>query len=154
MKEMESQIIERIKTYGYTFINVSDPDSDAPDFTYSVGLTQRAWPELLLIGNLPPRLAQYILTEIASKWVAADGPVMGRMDDIIVTVDGTSLPLQVREVDPTVAMRDYTCAVTKLYPDYESRRCVQVLWPDADGVLPIEPCYNTKMTQPLLPEVA
>lgn len=140
----------KIQEHGYTFIGVFDPDGKNPTFAYSLGLSRRGWPEVLLIGNIHPRVIEAILTDLIKSWEANGSPIIGDNADAIKFADGSSHPLRVVPVDATHAVEHYA-RQAPTYADEHHVEVVQVCWPDQNGVYPQDEGYNTAMTQPLLP---
>jgi hypothetical protein len=51
-------------------------DHGCPPFAYTAGLTGARHPELILVGALPPRVAQHLLNDLAAR-VLRGGQVLG-----------------------------------------------------------------------------
>lgn len=137
-----------IKKNGFTFLGVFDPEGKTPMFVYSVGLTGRGWPEVLLVGNMNPKITEIILTDIIKSWEERGEPLIGDNHDIIRFADGTPQPLRVREASEAAA-RDYAVQA-RFYYNTDDIKVVQVMWPDTDGKFPDDQGYNTVMQQPII----
>jgi hypothetical protein len=150
-QHVANQIQARIKEHGYTFIGVFDPDHKDPSFVYTIGLTGQKQAELLLIGNMHPRIIEIILTDLIEEFTR-HGFRTGDIPDQIRFKDGSLHPLRVVAVDSREAMNEYAYQVPQYYPRADIR-FMQVLWPDAEGIFPGEIGYNESMVQPQLPEI-
>ncbi len=133
-----------IKEHGFTLIGVFDPEEVDPNFVYSIGLTERGWPELIFIGDINPVYVEVILTDLIRLWEEEGKPVLGKVDGIIV-----NYPLRLVEVDAAEASEKYGYQVRNFYP-YQDIKFVQVLWPDKQGVFPDEPGYDNERSQPVI----
>lgn len=147
--EYDHSILMKIGEHGFTLIGVFDPEKKLPTFVYSIGLTERGWPEVLFIGNLNPAIIEILLTDLIEGWVKAGEVKMGDNPDLIAFGDGTSHALRVVDIPLNEAISEYGCQVPYFYPDMDIR-FVQALWPDKAGKFPDEEGYNTSMTQPIV----
>lgn len=144
-----AQLKANIARVGYTFVGVFDPDGKDPNFAYSIGLTERGWPEVLLIGNINPAFIEILLTDLIEGWIKAGEVKLGDNPDLIAFADGSSHAMRVVEVDWEEAVTFYGCQVPFFYPDRDIK-FVQALWPDKAGVFPDEEGYNVIMVQPIV----
>jgi hypothetical protein len=139
-----------IEQHGYTFVGVFDPDGKDPQFAYSIGLTQFAWPEVLFIGNMRPDYIEIILTDLINKWREAGTYQLGDNMGLIVFKDLSEHPLRVIEVDAHHVLDEYAHQVLR-YFDPGEVKFVQVLWPDTNGKFPGEEGYDESQVQPVMP---
>jgi hypothetical protein len=139
----------KIKQHGYTFIGVFDPEGKTPSFVYSIGLTARGWPEVILIGNMNPRIVEIILTDLINSWKEEGRVILGDNPGAIRFADGSSHPLRVVPVDEEETLENWGHQARVFY-DPENIQFVQVLWPDLLGTFPDEEGYLERMHQPLL----
>lgn len=147
----QARLAALIELRGYTFIGVFDPEGLNPSFAYSIGLTGRNWPEVLLVGNMNPEVIEIILTDLIEGWKKQGEVVMGDNPGLIVFRDGSEHALRVVEVDTDAVLKDYGCQVPNWF-EREQIKFVQVLWPDTSGKYPDEPGYSAdaKMQQPII----
>lgn len=151
--EYELKVLERIAANGFTYIGVFDPEGKDPTFVYSLGNTERGWPELILIGNMNMRTTEALLNQIQEVWQGENKPVLGDIPNMIVFQDGTEHPLRLVEVDAAATIKQYAYQVQHFYPDVP-HRFVQVLWPDKNGRFPNDAQYDHTVRQPQLPVVS
>ena len=145
--EYEAVLRSRIELNGFTLIGVFG--GPGPDFVYSVGLTARGWPEVILIGSINPAFVEQILTDLISSWFKAEKVILGDNPDMISFADGSSHALRVMEVNKVEALVNYGAQVLFFYPDQDVR-FVQALWPDVNGRFPDEPGFKRPETQPII----
>lgn len=149
-EQFYSHLAEKIRTIGFTFVGVFDEDMVEPAFAYSIGLTEKGWPEVLLIGNMRPQIIEIILTDLVKSWIAAGEVKMGDNDGLIVFPDMSEHPLRVVEVPSRLAVEKFCCQVQNFY-EKEDVKVVQVLWPDVNGKFPGEEGYDAlNMKQPVV----
>lgn len=109
-----------------------------PGFSYTVGLTPRDLPEVLVYG-LPPKTATMILNSVARSMTEGTLFVAGRP-----YAELANMPvwfLDVDDLEPLAVAR-------KLYTDV---RAIQMVWPDPAGKYPWEDDFDQEMlaVQPL-----
>lgn len=66
-----NEILERnealIAEYGHAVIHVfADPERGLPSFSYSIGMQDRGWPEIILSG-IPPQSAQPLINDVVAR---------------------------------------------------------------------------------------
>lgn len=139
----------RIEALGFTLIGVTDSN---PRWVYSVGLTGRGWPEVIMIGNIPLDYVEPIMTDLINGWLDHGRVMMGMNQDVIRFADGTSHGLRIIDVPAKEASEKYACQVGQFYPGHELR-FVQALFPDVNGKYPDEEGYDhEKCVQPIISE--
>jgi Domain of unknown function (DUF4262) len=138
----QHEIIDKVG-WAVTAVLPTDDDPGAP-FAYTVGLTARGHPELIIAG-LDPATAQVLLNDLASR--VYDKAVRfthgQRISDLLagydaVVIDGRGTD----ELHPGAA-----------YAHYGKDRVVlqQIVWPDRDGRFPWNTGYAYPAdTQPLI----
>ena len=115
--------------HGWTVIAVFPTRADpGPLFAYTVGLSGKGLPELVIYG-LPGPVARRLLNEVARRMVAAKEPFRG--GDEILGVLADELPLVAVGIEDGGDLN----LVRELYGAPEA---VQLVWPDGDGVFPWE----------------
>lgn len=120
----------KIAAHGWTVIAVfPTADNPGPSFAYTVGLSERGLPELSVYG-LPGRVAHPLLNEVARRMVESKRALETGERIEGVLVDDVALV--------AVAMSDATelNLVREIYGSVAA--AVQVVWPDAHGLLPWE----------------
>jgi len=132
-----------IKEHGYTVQGVFPSDEDtlkgdgSDSFFYTIGLFQKRWPELLVLGALHGGSAAGIIKDVYDFWMKNGDASIG---DIPADVPGGKLRLNL--VQRGVGQQ-FTVGVRTFKRD-EIYEVVQVLWPDNKGCLPDESGYSTE----------
>jgi hypothetical protein len=150
---LHDQMRDNILEHGYTFMGVFAGD-DTPSFCYTIGMCINDYPELLLIGNLPPAISESILGSVITEWQRQGKVVLGEIPDAVTFGNGSKWPVRVVEVD-FIEGNQWSRQVIPVLNRDRPYRIVQVLWPDVNGVLPDHPDYSTdaNMAQPMLTPV-
>jgi len=126
-----------INEYGWA-VQVNVAEINRPMFAYTVGLSDKRYPELLVFGSVPPRVMMNVLNSVADMFVASGEAICGDMYAVL-----PKLPVRLREIDVdtfnTYGVLAEYWAGNHTYP---IRRAVQVLLPDKNGRFPgIDPDY-------------
>jgi len=120
-----------------------DAENGRPNFAYTVGLTERGLPELLVFALGPS--GQTILNDLSGSLLEGKSlPRNTRLHDVFERLDAV-----LQDVPPSIAEQYLNVAFSK----YGDRvQCVQLVWPDAAGRMPWEPGHDESMRklQPLL----
>ena len=148
---VDGRIRARIALYGHTFIGVFDPEGVKPAFVYSIGLTNKDQPELLMIGNMRPDTCEAILGAIIEQWDRL-GVFYGPITGVARTASDLDVPMMLRKVKADEALGGYAFAVPTFCPSTDGYAFVQVVWPDPNGKYPYDPGYDSRCKQPLLTE--
>ena len=126
-EHLHRKLRERIGRKQWTVLQVL-PDKSGPVFYYTVGLTARGLPELLLFG-LDARTGEKALENIATMLVRgmphADGTLL---HDVLCDV-----PVTLRDLLP-LKTRTHLRYAEEFFPD--GVRAMQVIWPDMAGHFP------------------
>ncbi|WEM34228.1 DUF4262 domain-containing protein [Xanthomonas phage X1] len=151
MNEMLAiELAVKIELNGYTMVGVFDPEDKDPGFVYTVGLTERGWPEVIMVGNIHPMIAEKLITDLISGWQKKEKFVMGDNEGLLVFRDGTEHAIRVVEADTGKALEEYATAVGIFYSDMPVG-FVQALIPDRFGRFPDDPEYDqSKQAQPII----
>jgi hypothetical protein len=129
-----AKIDQMITEHGWYCQAVFPVDDDyQPHFAYTVGLCERGWPELVMIG-LPAKASYRYLAELVARYVDERQPFpIG--EPIGGLVDGHNLVLIEATADET--WTEYAkLAHSRAEVHADGRRALQVVWPDAEGRYP------------------
>lgn len=120
----------KIAACGWTVIAVFPTAQDqGPSFAYTVGLSAQSLPELAIYG-LPGPVAHSLLNEVARRIVAAgQGLATGDRIEGVLVDDVALVAVEMTDARDLNLVRECYGAVAA---------AVQLVWPDADGVLPWE----------------
>jgi hypothetical protein len=136
-EQLHRRLRERINRKQLTVLQVL-PDKSGPVFYYTVGLTARGLPELVLFG-LDSRTGQKALENIAAMLVAGV-----RAEDGVLLHDVLqNVPVTLRDIAPIKAQTHMRYA-SEFFPD--GVRGMQVIWPDTAGVFPWQQDFDRSMT--------
>lgn len=129
-----------VSRYGWAIRHVlSDTASGQASFSYTVGLTSRGWPELVITGLPAPVAETFIRNAVDAQ--AERGPFRPGDRTNQLTDSGDVLFLAVDDVSGMTATTGIVGTFSAL----------QIVWPDSDGHFPWEAAYrNSSASQPLL----
>lgn len=120
-----------LKRYGWVVQHVSPDGPGEYDYAYTVGLSSRGIPEMVIFG-LPTRVAQTILNAAARRALGGDVPAPGTVIRGLVQGYGLAV-LEVRDVRGLALVHDVVeagglpRACQLVFPDREGR------WPWSAG---------------------
>lgn len=124
-------------------------DTPEDSFTYSVGLTDQQWPEMVVMMN-NPQIALTILNSTIYKLLGSER----RPVDGMVVTEALTVPVRLRELSSTAVLGHFKGALRRANNQGKPNEAVsgfQILWPDADGRFPDEDGYDyERFPQPLL----
>jgi Domain of unknown function (DUF4262) len=134
-----------IARYGWAVTAVlPTPTDPCTPFAYTVGLTERAQPELVIAG-LDPLIAQALLNDLAQRVIDHSAQLTHgqRLTDLIAGYDAAL-------VDGPITQDLYPgTAIGRYGADRVALR--QIVWPDRDGRFPWDPGYAyPPQAQPLI----
>jgi hypothetical protein len=148
-ESLRAELAGKIEKFGYTQLVIfpTEEDPDTVKFMYTIGLTKKGFPEILVSGNLTNQGAMDIIAEVASDLERNNGQIeMGVRDDLF------SVRVELRDVTSPVARNEYVCQAVEMYG--EQVRVIQVVWADPNNFLPNEEGYDSaKCVQEFLPMV-
>ncbi|HEX2172884.1 MAG TPA: DUF4262 domain-containing protein, partial [Dehalococcoidia bacterium] len=129
---MQQTIRDNIAKFGWHAQEVfPTPDDPGYPFTYTIGLTDKGHPELIVFG-LPGDAAHKVL--IAALWKLEHGEVKeGELTDEILR----RYPVVFRELPADKAAEDHTFQAAVYYG--RPVRFMQIIWPDRAGRFPWHP---------------
>lgn len=131
-----------VDRHGWAYRHVlGDPAPDSAPFTYTVGLTDRGWAELIVTG-LPVEVAGVYLANAVDEQESRGAFGAGQRSSAL-TESGEVIFIK---VDDTSGMT----ATHELMGDFEA---LQLIWPDSTDRFPWQVGYrNGPTTQPILGE--
>jgi hypothetical protein len=122
------EVRQNIESCGQHLFQVFADGSD-PGFTYTIGNADRGLPELLLIGDFPPRIAAGLLNELGATMREDGKPPATGLVDI-----GWSIPVKVRQAG-SLARSRFTIQVGQ-YLGHDHYHVLQVMVCDEHGRYP------------------
>lgn len=143
-KKAWQNIPEHIKTFGCTVLAIA-PEKGSPGFSYTVGLHEQGFPELLTIG-LPAVTAHHILMSAYTR-MKSSGEVPKDGD---ILADVCNSPLIWKKVAPG---NDMTLWAFDYYPNDEVE-VMQIVWPDRAGLFPWQDGHDEQMEQAVVYDLA
>jgi hypothetical protein len=127
-----------------SLMSVFPTDGDAPDFvpfTYTIGLTDMGWPELIIAG-LPGHVAGSILNRVVDQCLEKFGePVAGVVD----LDEVANYPVRFQSISDAQRDEYMKWAVARQERVHGPEpRALQVVFPDPDGRWPDDPECEAK----------
>ena len=142
-----SDICKRIEEYGWACMHESSHGCACKTF-YSIGLWENyQHPEIVITGMQPAYGHAVIINMISYIEKGAIAKANTITYDHIEDTD-IGKPLRTGLIEVTKPYRE-KLKYLNLYNGYIDYPALQLLWPDPEGVLPIEPGYNTRYVQPV-----
>lgn len=144
--EYWQSILDLVDEHGWAVTVVFGGEDDqgglTPSFSYTVGLSAKGLPDLLIFG-LPEQSAHPILNAIVRK--AFDGQIALR--DGQVVREAANLPLKLRVIEPAEKGLETALGARRFAAENgHEAQILQVLWPDLAGTFPDEPGCDAQMT--------
>lgn len=146
MAEIEAHQRETILNEGHQVMGIfGDPTTGAPAFFYTAGRALFGKPELLMVGNLNPKVGQFVLNE-ACRLIDEGEIVLDKHGTVEVPADTllANFPCRIAPCDPVAS--SMTAAVRLVNGNLEA---YQVIWPDFNGRFPDDPMYDQTCKQTL-----
>lgn len=131
---------DNIQRCGLSIISVF-PETDAPGFTYTIGLSDLGYPEMILVG-VEPNQAATVLNHLAASYYLADlVPKAGDMIHGMLTEDAH---IRVGSVDQRWCTENYLIQASERQKGLGRRpiTAVQILFPDRHKTLPDQPEFS------------
>jgi len=125
---------DKIERFGQASLMVGDdPENSIPSYAYTIGLTERGLPEVLVFGL--GDTAGVFLNDVAERLKSGRAvPRNERIGDVFRGFDAV-----VHDVSPKVAAQFLKFAASRYG---ERLRCIQLIWPDAQNRMPWEPDHD------------
>ena len=130
-----------IAQYGWQAVGVFKCEEEQePSFNYTIGLMNRDWPELIMVG-MRVDLGHYCLAAIIKHYEDLDRPPeLGEINKTTLSV-----PIKFGSVSKDNINERMT--VTRLYANRHARQfdALQVIWSDMDGNFPDSELFDMNM---------
>ena len=141
--ERDQTIRFNIKKYGWHLTGVG-PSESSPNFTYSIGLTEKGFSELIIFG-LPMKLSAYFINMIGNELL---GGKAFKQDVSHFGYTEGNHPFMLLDVSQNVANK-YMFDTKNYYSNYKTQ---QFIWTDSKSKYPWEKNFdnNFKKDQPIL----
>jgi len=137
-EKLNESLDAMIERHGWAVLAVfADPDTNTPTFSYTVGLTAKNKPEMIVMG-MPPDNARIVLNGLARRLLAGEVKRHERLS--MVLTEGYE-PVLI-EAD-TARARDFLRAAIHRYGDQV--QALQLVLPDAANRLPWEEGFDRNM---------
>lgn len=139
--DYDKKVQSAIDAHGWAVQAVAPAtDDDGAPFAYTVGMTVRSLPELLIYG-LPSEVATVVLNAAGAR-MGEDGPLQ----------DGQRLSGLIQNYDLAVvdAVHTHDLAMARRFYGNDQVQAIQLVWPDQNGRYPWDEGYSIRpTTQPL-----
>ncbi len=145
--QAEQNILDHVGQYGWSIMQIFDPEQKKPDFSFSIGMyeTMRA-PDIVIFG-LERSTAKSVLNDIGQKVKEGLKIEIGKKYDLFFNEPCVCAFIEVE----SKFFREHLGSAVWYYDgiDFRAYQCV---WSDEKGVLPWEEDFNAKFhfAQPLL----
>lgn len=137
-------IEEKIAAYHIAILGIfADPERGLPGFSYSIGLQDRGWPEILISG-LHPRHAHSILNDIAAMIRKRGAPL--KEGEILEGMLEGGFLMRARELSPLEVGANLILACRRS-ADLARKppRAFQLIYQDPEHRWPEDPGYSCPM---------
>ncbi len=112
-------------------------DQDNPSFSYTIGLSAKQLPELLITLPIEPELARYILNNVAKTFIKLGSAAAGDLHQVL-----EGLPVRVSFIDMSAFAQFGKVAVAwAQYRRIFLNQAMQVILPDEYGNFPGDDAY-------------
>lgn len=160
MDAIRAQNREHIELFGYTKLGVIDPLGKDVPFVYTVGLTKRDAPELIVSGRFDVDFLSSIIDHFANRLLTDPTNFTGVRNAFETEqIDGKYLQprfishhVTLREVDPTIAINDFLIQAEAILNE-PVRRVVQIEFSDTNGRHSNQPGYVNIFSQIEIPSL-
>ena len=135
---------------GFAIIGVFDAE---PPFAYTIGLTAKGFPELIIVANFNPQEFNGIMNSVGHKFIEAATATKAAVDGT-TPIDYETLPvmIEIRKNNAPVSVPVGLKKIRKEFHEmllgqalarYGEVECIQVVIPDANGKLPWDDGFDT-----------
>ncbi|WP_175870785.1 DUF4262 domain-containing protein [Burkholderia sp. BCC0397] len=132
LEEDEQRFVHQIRQHGWFRTEVF-AEGDAPGFSFTTGLwVNHGFPEIIVF-SLPARIVHDVLWDVYRKVAAGTPPPIG---EVTAAVYGNANAL-LMPVEP--AHYEAHLGWNRWFYGNDAFPCVQLLWPDRNGVFPWQP---------------
>ena len=126
------------------------PTAATPEFSatmYTVGLTAKGWPEIIVTGNLPELVKANMIMGLVHIWREQGAAMVMTWENFITSTEASA------KVERVSAYAGGECRVPLVATMYEHYSLVQIIWPAPEvWVLPTHKSYpHDKFRQDVLP---
>lgn len=138
VEDVRTLVDDQIARHGHAVVGVTG-GADVPAHSYTVGLADVGWPELVLVG-MAGEQGRMILNAAVHALRSADR----RPQPGLIVDDAVSVPLMLHAVGSSAARWTRVAADRRirLGKPIDGHDAVQVLWPDASGRFPTDDDYD------------
>lgn len=147
--EVSTLVDEAADQIGHAIIQIDTGDSRT-GYAYTAGLSAVGWHDLIIVGLDPAvsgRVMDGLLTHLRRSEIRPAAGSVFRIGD-------PAIRLELRAVPDAIALGRAVYAFDyrdRHAPHATSPGMLQVLWPDAQGRSPMDPCYDAAMSTQNLP---
>ena len=139
--QFAARLDAKIAEHGHTTVWIA-AEADFPAFTYSVGLTECGWPELICM-NLGPKSGIEIVNCVISKLRSTET----KPHHAMIVTEALNVPVYLLEIgEPYISERFLAsqARIERVGQSGHNIRGFQVVWPDTNGLFPWDHGYDSK----------
>jgi len=134
----EHLFLEKVDQVGWFATHVFDAEGEEPDFTFTTGYWLNAGFAETIVFGLPKDTAHDVLWDMFNDIEANKKPPIGvSTSSIFANIDAYLFPVAKRHY------REYL-GQSRWFYDGDDFPCLQLVWPDADGIFPWQSGYDKK----------
>lgn len=145
MEQVRENYRRMIEAYGFTVVAVFDPEHQQAPFLYSVGLTRKDLPEVIVSARLEGEFLHRIINHFGYEMID-QGFALRRMENMFTLTDDSSYDVRMVEVDPVHAKDRFLIQAEPILKE-QVKRVVWVQISDENKRFPGDPDFNNKFGQ-------
>ena len=143
IEAVRQQYREKIERFGYTMVGVFDHEGRQPNFVYTVGLTNKDLPELIISGRVDMDFLSQVTGHFAQLMID-DGFALRKLVNVFSLQDGSEHDIRMVEIDPVYAKTNYLVQAEPILKD-QVKRVVQLQISDGAKKFFGEEGYDDKL---------
>lgn len=135
-RKLHGFLEDKLKWHDYTHLMVADDDMDqATWFIHTIGRCRTGRPELIITGPMDHELAMGLISDIDIYEQKS-----GSLADGVQPADAARMPVMLKDVTSPFVLQNRLAQASARFGT--SIRVVQILWPDAAGLFPVQAGYD------------
>ncbi len=138
MTDYERDVVAKVRKYGWFQLRVVGDEQSPLSFSYTTGFWRTLEAPEILLFSLPEQTAHHVLWDVFRYFKSGQRPQTGvPVSNILGNADAVFLP---------VAKEHYRTYMrtTRWFHGHDDFPCVQLFWPDRQGLFPWEAGFEAK----------
>ena len=145
IESVREQYRQKIEEFGWTVVGVFDAEGKQANFVYTVGLTNKELPELIVSGRLELDFLAQIANHFAQSMIGG-GFSLRKLEKAFSLEDDTTYNLRMVQLDPVHALDRFLIQAQSILKKQVTAVC-QIQISDASGKWPGEEGFEDKFQQ-------